>query len=291
MSYLKTIQAERQVISQAASPIYKLKRHLENTFPESCEAMREWWYGRISHQMLKSISARRGLVVQNGPFQNMRYPAELATPEKITRYALLPKIVGCYEAELHGILTHVTSRSYARLLNIGCSEGYYATGLLLRIPNARAFAFDIDPLARQLCDKMASLNQVSDRATIQGECTIHNLQELAGDNTLIISDCEGCELQLLRPDLAPGLLACDLIVELHDCFDRSTSEVVTGRFAQSHDTVILDRATRDPADYPSLEGLTPYRQRLAVSESRWGTPCKWAFMTRKKAQTSEKALR
>jgi hypothetical protein len=290
MSYLKTMQDEHQIISQAASPIYKLKRHLENAFPESCEAIREWWYGRVSHQMLKRISARHGLVVQNGPFQDMRYLAELATPEKITRYALLPKIVGCYEAELHGILTDVTGGRYDKLVNIGCSEGYYAMGLLLRLPNARAFAFDIDPLARRLCDKMASLNQVSDRVTILGECTVHYLQELAGDNTLIVSDCEGCEVQLLRPDLAPGLLACDLIVELHDCFDPSTSEVVMDRFAQSHDIVILERVARHPADYPSLEGLTPYRQRLAISESRWGTPCKWAFITRKKAQTAEKAL-
>jgi hypothetical protein len=75
MSSLKNIQGERQVISQAASPIHKLKRHLENTFPESCEAMREWWYGRVSYQMLKSISERHGLIVQNGPFLNMRYPA------------------------------------------------------------------------------------------------------------------------------------------------------------------------------------------------------------------------
>jgi hypothetical protein len=290
MSYLKAIQGERQVISQAASPIQKLKRHLENTFPKSCEALRERWYGRLSYQMLKSISARHGLAVQNGPFQNMRYPAELLTPEKITRYALLPKIVGCYEAELHEILAQVTGRNYDIVVNIGCSEGYYAIGLSLRLPNACVFAFDIDPLARQLCHKMARLNQVTDRITIQGECTTHHLQELVGDNTLIVSDCEGCELQLLRPDSVACLRACDLVVELHDCFDPSTSEVVTGRFAQSHDTVVLTRATRDPAVYPSLEGLTPYRQRLAVSETRWGTPCKWAFMTRKKAQTGEIAL-
>jgi hypothetical protein len=290
MSHLKTVQGNRRIISQTASSFHKLKLLLENTFPESCEALRERWYGHLSHQMLKSISARHGLVIQNGPFQNMRYPAELLIPEKVIRYALLPKIVGCYEAELHGILTEMISRNYDRVVNIGCSEGYYAIGLSLRLPNACVFAFDIDPLARQLCDKIARLNEVSDRVTIQGECTMHRLQELVADRTLIICDCEGCELQLLRPDSVPCLRACDLIVELHDCFDPSTSEVVTGRFAQSHDTVVLARATRDPAVYPSLLSFTPYRQRLAVGEYRWGTPCKWAFMTRKKAQTAEIAF-
>src|SRR5947209_3571 len=111
MSYLKTVKDKRKVISQTTSSFHKLKRILENTFPESCEALRERWYGRVSQQMLKSISARHGLVVQNGPFRNMQYPAELLVPQKITRYVLLPKIVGCYEAELHGILTQVISRN------------------------------------------------------------------------------------------------------------------------------------------------------------------------------------
>lgn len=290
MSYLKTIQGKRKIVPQTASSFHKLKRLLESSFPESCEALRERWYGRLSHQMLKSISARHGLAVQDGPFRNMRYPAELLVPDRVVRYALLPKIVGCFEAELHAILMEVITRNYDTVLNIGCSEGYYAIGLSLRLPNARVFAFDIDPVARQLCDKIAHLNQVSDRVTIHGECTMQQLQELVGDRTLIICDCEGCELQLLRPDLMPCLRACDLIVELHDCFDPSTSEVVTNRFVQSHDMVVLAMAARDPVDYPSLQSFTPYRQRLAVSEYRWGTPCKWAFMSRQKTQTAEIAF-
>jgi hypothetical protein len=285
MSYLKTIQGNRKIISKTASPFRKVKRLLESTFPESCEALRERWYGRLSHQMLKNISARHGLVVQGGPFRDMRYPAEVLIPEKVIHYALLPKIVGCYEAELHGILTDVISRNYDRVVNIGCSEGYYAIGLALRLPGACVFAFDIDPLARQLCDKLARLNQVSDRVAIRAECTMPQLQGLIGDRTLLICDCEGCELQLLRPDSLPCLRACDLIVELHDCFDSATSEVVTGRFAQSHDTVTVAGAIRNPAVYPCLQGFTPYRQRLAVGEYRWGTPCKWAFMTCKKAHS------
>lgn len=49
MSYLKTVQGERKIVSQAASSFHKLKRLLENTFPESCEVLRERWYGRFHH--------------------------------------------------------------------------------------------------------------------------------------------------------------------------------------------------------------------------------------------------
>jgi hypothetical protein len=279
MFTLKTVHSENPAIPQVEPPIHKAKRLIESTFPKSCEAIREWWYERVSYEMLKTISARHGLAVEKGPFRNLKYPAELLAPGKVTKYALLPKIIGCYEAELAGILARVAAGNYERVVNIGCSEGYYAIGLARSLPNARVFAFDIDPLARNLCAKMANVNDVSGRVEILGECTLRHLQQLVRPNTLMVSDCEGCELQLLRPDLAPGLRACDLVVELHDCFDPTTSKVVTGRFAQSHDTVMLEKVIRDPSEYPLLEGFTPYQKRLAVSESRWGIPCKWAFMT------------
>ena len=282
MSTIKTINRENPATPPVIPPIHKVKRLIESTFPTSCEAMREWWYERVSYEMLKTISARHGLAVQKGPFLNLRYPAELLALGKVTKYALLPKITGCYEAELAGVVTQVAGGNYNRVVNIGCSEGYYATGLARSLPNACVFGFDIDPLARDLCAKVANVNGVYGRVEILGECTMRHIRELAGPNTLIVSDCEGYELQLLRPDLAPGLRACDLIVELHDCFDPATSEVVTNSFARSHNIVMLERVIRDPGEYSVLEGFTPYQKRLAVNESRWGIPCKWAFMTRKK---------
>jgi len=287
MATLKTMPSESPAIPQAVPPMHRLKRLMENTFPKSVESVREWWYERVSHEMLSSIAARNGFAVQAGPFRNLQYPAEFLAHGKVTKYALLPKVVGCYEAELGDVLTKVAGGNYDRIVNIGCSEGYYAVGLARCLPKALVFAFDIDPLAHQLCGKMASFNEVSDRMRILGECTMRYLQELVGANTLIVSDCEGCELQLMDPDAVPGLLACDLIVELHDCFNPAISEMVTRRFAPSHNITVLTRIPRDPASYPSLEGFTPYWQRLAVNESRWGIPCQWAYMTRKIAQRAD----
>src|ERR1700730_2270846 len=226
MSHLTTRQSERKLVSQAAFPFRKLKRLLENGFPESCEKLRERWYEHVSHQMLKRIAAQNGLVVQNGPFQGMQYLAELLTPEKVIHYVLLPKILGCYEAELHGALAQVVRRNYDNVVNIGCSEGYYSVGLSLRLPNARVFAFDTASDARQLCERMARLNGVQNRVVVEGECTTEHLQKVVGVRTLVVCDCEGSELALLRPELAPSLRMCDFMVELHDCVDPSVSEVV-----------------------------------------------------------------
>lgn len=287
MYHLTTAESKRKLAPPTASYLHKLKWLLESSFPESCEALREQWYEHVSHQMLKTIAGQRGLSIQSGPFQGMQYPADLLSSNEVIQYVLLPKMLGCYEAELHGVLTEVVRRNYDEVVNIGCSEGYYSVGLSLRLPDARVFAFDIDPHARQLCERMARLNGVQDRMVVDGECRTEHLQALGGSRTLVICDCEGCELGLLRTDLAPRLSVCDFIVELHDCVDPTISKVVPSRFAHTHDVTILTRIDRDPSVYPSLKGFSPYKQRLAVGEYRWGIPCKWAFMTRKKAQTAE----
>lgn len=286
MPYVTTTQTEHKLVSHTTSTVRKFKRLLENSFPESCEALRERWYQHVSHQILTSIAAQHGLAVQSGPFHGLQYMTDLLTPKKVIQYGLLPKIVGCYEAELHGILAHVMTRDYDKVVNIGCSEGYYAVGLSLRLPDARVFSFDIDSTARHLCERMARLNGVQNRIVIAGECTTENLQALAGPRTLVVCDCEGAELLLLRPDLAPGLSMCDLIVELHDCVEPTISKVVPSRFAHSHCVTLLAGVDRDLSAYPSLKGLSSYKQRLAVGEFRWGAPCLWSFMAARHNQRS-----
>lgn len=263
------------------SSIGKLKVLWEGSFPGTTSALRRRWYKRQLHRMAKAIVAHRGLIVQSGPFQGMQYVPEMLGPEELLQHALLPKILGCYEAELHSVLRRVLERNYDKIVNIGCSEGYYAIGLSLCLPGAHVFAFDLDPGARRFCEQMARLNGVADRVTIGGECTREHLEVLATECTLVVCDCEGCELGLLRPDLAPGLSACDLIVELHDCVEPSISRVVPARFAETHEVTFVAKSDRDPSAYPLLGRLSPYQRRLAVSEFNWGPPRSWVFLSAK----------
>jgi hypothetical protein len=228
--------------------------------------------------MVKAIVAQHGLMVQSGPFQGMRYVPELLSPERLLQHAVLPKILGCYEMELHPRLRQVFMRDYENIVNIGCSEGYYAVGLSHRFPRALILAFDLDPGARGLCEEMARLNGVADRVTILGECTREHLQGLAGAGTLVVCDCEGCELELLQPDVVLGLARCDLIVELHDCVDPSISRVVPARFGETHDVTLLQKSDRDPSAYPLLERFNSHQRRLAVSEFNWGPPRSWVLL-------------
>lgn len=284
MSDLTVAESDLKPVVWKAPFFQKLKWLLERSFPESYDALRVRWYEHTSRQMLEAIGAKYGFVVQSGPFQGMQYLPELLVSKSVTHYALLPKILGCFEEPLHGPLAQVLGRNYSQVVNIGCSEGYYSVGLSLRLPDARVFAFDIDPEARYFCEQMARLNGVQDRIVVGGECTTKCLQALGSSRTLVVCDCEGCELGLLRPDLAPSLSGCDFIVELHDCVDPRISEVVLSRFAHTHDVTVLNTSERNPSTCRGLATLSPYRRRLAVAEYRWGTPCVWSFMTAKHNQ-------
>lgn len=223
-------------------------------------------------RIIRAIVGGGGLKVQGGPFAGMRYVSRPGGG------AFYPKLIGSYEAELHGVLACALENQYERVINIGCGEGYYAVGLALRLPAASVHAFDTDTEARQLCEELARLNGIAERVTVAGACSLQGLGEITGGRTLIVCDCEGCELELLRPDLVPGLSRCDLLVELHDFIDRNISRTIMSRFAATHDITLVSSAARDPSAYPGLSALSPDDRLLAVAEGRPET-MQWAFMT------------
>jgi hypothetical protein len=92
--------------------LVRLKRFLESAAPASYAALRLRWYKCSLYQMLTVIVRQRGAVVQGGPFQGMKYLPALLSSEKSYQYAVLPKILGCYEAELHAPLR---GRGFSRL--------------------------------------------------------------------------------------------------------------------------------------------------------------------------------
>lgn len=112
------------------------------------------------------------LTVRSGPFKGMRYPEGRSTGS-----ALIPKILGCYERELHEVFEEVCQQRYSAIVDIGCAEGYYAVGLAMRLQHANVYAFDTDRAARDLCREMARTNCVLDRLAVEGRCDSDALQK------------------------------------------------------------------------------------------------------------------
>jgi SAM-dependent methyltransferase len=218
----------------------------------------------------EAVVSATGLEVQSGPFRGMKYI------NRAMGSALLPKLVGSYEAELHGAIETAITKQFARVVNIGCGEGYYAVGLARRVPQARVWAFDTDSAARAACRKLAELNGVAERVHIAGACGPAELRELTAEPGLVVCDCEGYELELLAAPNFAQADACEIIVELHDSMDATISKTILGRFSATHEAEVFEQKARDPRAYPGLHHLTAEQQRLAVDEFR-PAGIRWAY--------------
>jgi hypothetical protein len=207
----------------------------------------------------------------SGPFAGMEY---VLCAFKIDR---IPMLLGCYEAELHPEIAALAKNDYRNIVDVGCAEGYYAVGFARLFPEARIHAFDIDPVARDLCAEMAKANQVNSRVTIMGACEVSSLQEITRERTLCFCDCEGYELDLLQPDLIPNMRYCDLIVELHDNLRPGISSTIVQRFSHTHSIKIVAARERESRDCPQIAWLSPKDGKLAIKEFRDGVQ-QWAIM-------------
>ncbi|MDE0809536.1 MAG: hypothetical protein OSB69_09430 [Alphaproteobacteria bacterium] len=215
---------------------------------------------------------RGGLKVRGGPF------ADMLIPNHAAEGCFVPKLLGCYEAELHPVIDHIRARGYPNVVNIGCAEGYYAVGLARLLPNSRVWAYDTDENARKICASVAEQNGVRDRIKIAGTFGHDDFAGFPAGGTVVICDIEGAELDLLNPTKAPALMGFDIQVELHHKFDFPVNKALIDQFEDSHHIQRILPSTRDIAAFPELQNLEHLDQLLAFWEFRRG-PNPWLFMS------------
>jgi precorrin-6B methylase 2 len=258
----------------------RLKSLVFRVFPQRAQrlqaATRRWHIWRVERRIgilrvRNAFVSRYGTDVQAGPFQGMRYV------RRSTGSTIIPKLLGSYEIELGPWLREVCVRDYRVVVDIGCAEGYYAIGLARNLLSASVYAFDIDPVARRLCNEMAHLNGVASRVKVQGECTSRLLNQILVPGSLVISDCEGAEEALLDPYQVPSLKEADIIVELHDHLLPGETQRLVERFASTHTITLVAQQERTTAEFQILDFLSPVDRNLALSEMR-SCQQNWAFM-------------
>src|ERR1700751_5228426 len=77
----------------------------------------------------QALCRRYGEQILEGPFEGMKYPYDVVLS------SCVPKLVGCYEEELHSVIEQIIRGRYSIVVNVGCAEGYYAVGLALKMPD------------------------------------------------------------------------------------------------------------------------------------------------------------
>lgn len=221
--------------------------------------------------IVNTYKARQGEIVFSGPFAGMTY-------HRATEGATAPRMIGCYEAELHPTLRAMTAKPYARVFDIGCAEGYYAIGLARLMPGCTVLAHDISTTAQAACRALAEKNGVADRVVVGGPFNPAELLMPVHQRTLLFCDIEGAEADLLNPGLAPALKELDLIVEVHECFKPGLVKLMQERFEASHHIDWLWQSPNALRTLPPwVAGLSHLDQILCTWEWRAG-PTPWAVM-------------
>ncbi|MDB5494034.1 MAG: SAM-dependent methyltransferase [Phenylobacterium sp.] len=226
--------------------------------------------------LLDSYLKRQGTLVWSGPFEGMDYVSSS------TEGALLPRLLGSYESELHPHLLAFAAEGLDCVIDVGCAEGYYAVGLARLIPQVTVYAHDIDEAALAACAALAAKNGVGDRVVIGGEFKPQDFEAFAGKRALVMVDAEGAEVDILQPELSPALAGLSLIVETHDIYRPGALDTLMQRFSPTHDIVRVDQ--HYPAFQPPswFAGLPHLDRLLAVWEWRV-SPTPWLVMRPKAA--------
>lgn len=237
------------------------------------QALRSRVLARDEKRLRELVLANTAAVVHGGPFEGM------ATRSCEGRLPAA-QVLGSFESELHASIEGCIARGYDRLINVGCSCGYYAVGMALRMPGLEVHAFDLDPEARSACQRLATENLVADRINLGGRFEGPEFAALGGPRTLVICDIEGGELDVLDPERHPTLREMDVIVELHDALRLDTSSTICRRFEASHEIRLITEGEHPFVEPPAwLRSLGAVERFIACYGGGRSGPTSWGVMT------------
>jgi len=227
------------------------------------------WRSRL---IANTFVVHHGPKIIGGPFAGMAYL------DHATEGALVPRLFGTYESELHPHFAAILAKGLDVIIDIGCAEGYYAVGFARIAPGLTVHARDIDPKAQAECAALAERNGVADRVIVGGEFKPADFAAFEGLRALVLVDAEGAEVDILQP--APALARMHIVVETHDLYRPGALVTLSERFSPTHDIVRVDQQAKvfDAPDW--LKALPHLDQLLAVWEWR-AAPTPWLVMTPK----------
>lgn len=163
----------------------------------------------------------------------------------------LPKLLGTYELEVASIVRELIGLQFATIVVAGAAEGYYAVGFARALPESRVVAFEASKAARDALLDLATRNGVGERVESRGICDARGLSSaLDGPPpVLLVMDLDGAEAALLDPFVLPVLARVEMLVELHDCFIEGVGDLVSRRFAATHEVRRIAQRRRSAADF------------------------------------------
>jgi len=218
-------------------------------------------------EVAERFVAKHGLQVRYGPFAGMKY-----TSEAVKNRLILPKLLGTYECELHEIIAYVQQAGYDTIVDVGCGEGYYTTGLALTT-KARILAYDAEKHELEFAGTMAAANGVAAQIDFRRWCTPEELMKTVreSERLFVLSDCEGYEIELFTPSVVSRLKRVDVLIELHG----NVKAELMRRFESSHSLQVIPFDRTNRGRRPELDEMSEEDRARAVDECRF--PQEWLW--------------
>jgi hypothetical protein len=216
--------------------------------------------------------------VLHGPFKGMQYAGERT--EGSSYYA---KWLGSYEKETHPFIYKTFNRVYKSIVNIGCDDGYYSTGMALHFKDVPVYAYDSNPKALILTRQLARANAVESQLHFGRRYTNATANSFDKSRSLFIVDCEGDEIMIFTKGNAANFEESDLIIELHLQLYPEALFYFKELFSQTHNIEIIDSIPDHLKamhyDYPEIKDLD-YKTRHFITEER-EIFMQWIFLSSK----------
>jgi hypothetical protein len=217
---------------------------------------KEWQVDSLSQRLFKQFGTR----VLSGPFSG------LVLPEAVACEHVGPYLMGVYEHELHETLRALPRQRFSQVVNVGAKFGYYAAGLA-KLIGAPVTAFDVDPWARQMTRETANRSGVGALVSIESMCRREYLAQLP-DDSLVVIDCDGCEMHLMAPPLPAGLRRATIIVEVHEMFESGAGHKLKGWLDETHSVREIESSEELAASPVDLTGFNERDRTMAIKEIR-----------------------
>ena len=182
-------------------------------------------------------------------------------------------LLGIYEEEiLNAIMT--VSNKYNVFIDLGAADGYYSIGSLISKKFQTSYSFEISAKGREVIQKNATLNRVSNNLHIFGEATkdfYKNIPERDLNLAVILIDIEGAEFSLLNSELFSHLKKSIIFIELHDWFFEDGEKKMTKLMDDAKPFFKISKLTttsRDLSKFPELLDYPDSERWLIASEGR-----------------------
>jgi hypothetical protein len=227
------------------------------------------WAETVRGQLLADGMKSNGGRVLAGPFSGMILPSGQTWGDG----DLFAKLHGLYELEILELLRVLQPGIFDAAINIGCADGYYAVGLAKYFQPSVTYAVDVDPTALKSCAALAAANECSNSIILSNETNSDALSAIAQKHKrlLVLSDCEGFELDLFSSSALEALRRSHLIIECHDGIVEDCTARLKLRLEVTHSVLVIEESWRNPNVVASLKSLPSLDRWAAISEGRQQT--------------------